>query len=253
MTDYAEERRYSLLPANRSRLEEGLDLGFARILEQIIPPFPELMTPAEAPADFLSYLATDRGVAEWDADADDDEKRSMVAMSWPTKRLAGTTAAIKSALKGMQLTADVLPWYKQKPKGTPYTFEVIAWVNQNRGGGRTIITDSLFPRLVTAIDAAKSERSGYSLKVGALFTGGWVAASGAQARSLDRRTLTPQAVQPDDAANDLVLANASEVRALHHHTADAVGVPIEAESPLTVANAAQARSVVRVTMEAVYL
>ena len=251
MTDYAEERRYSLLPANRSRLEEGLDLGFARLLEQIVPPFPELMTPAEAPVDFLSYLATDRGVEEWDTDASEEEKRSMVAMSWPTKRLAGTTAAIKSALKGMQLTADVLPWYRQKPRGAPYTFEVVAWVNQNRGDGRTIITDSLFPRLVTAIDAAKSERSGYTLKVGALFSGGWVAASAAQARSLERRTLVARAIQPDDAANGLVLANASEIRAVYHHTADAVGVPIEAESPIIVANAATARSVVRVTVEAV--
>jgi len=283
MSDYSEERNYSLLPANRSRLEEALDLGFAKFLDRIAPPFPELMNPAETPVDFLSYLAADRGVAEWDADAPEAEKRSMVAMSWPTKRLAGTTMAVKSALKGLQLTADIKPWYKQSPKGVPYTFAVVAWVNQNRGDGKTIISEALFPRLITAIDAAKSERSGYSLQVGALFTGGWVVANGAHALNLYRRTFDAQAVQPDTSANDLVLANAtdaraiyhhsldaqavqpdtsesvlafanaSEARAIHHHTADVVGVPIEVESPIITANAAQARSVLRVTMEAVSL
>lgn len=250
MSGYSEERNYSLLPANSSALERALDLGFARFLDRVVPPFPDLMNPAKAPVDFLSYLAADRGVAEWDSDAPEAEKRSMVAMSWPTKRLAGTAAAIRSALKGLQLTADISPWYKQKPKGAPYTFQVIAWVNQNRGDGGTIISDTLFPRLMTAIDAAKSERSGYSLKIGALFTGGWVATAAAQARSIDRRVLTAQAIQPDDAANALVIANASETRAIHHHFADAVGVPIEAESPFAVASAARALSVVRVTMEA---
>lgn len=283
MSGYSEERSYSLLPANSSALEVALDLGFARFLDRVIPPFPELMNPAETPVDFLSYLAAERGVAEWDADAPEAEKRSMVAMSWPTKRLAGTTKAIKSALKGLQLTADFTPWYKQSPKGAPYTFGIVAWVNQNRGDGKPIISETLFPRLITAIDAAKSERSGYSLKVGALFTSGWVAANGAHALNVYRRTFDAQAVQPDTFADDLVLANAgdlrvvyhgsldaqavqpdvfgsgfafvnaSESRAIHHHSADAVGVPLEAESPLSTANAAQARSVVRVTMEAVYL
>lgn len=283
MSEYSEERNYSLLPANSSPLEKALDLGFAKFLDRVVPPFPALMNPAESPVDFLSYLAAERGVAEWDADAPEAEKRSMVAMSWPTKRLAGTTKAIKSALKGLQLTADFTPWYKQTPKGEPYTFGIVAWVNQNRGDGKPIISETLFPRLITAIDAAKSERSSYALKVGALFTGGWAAANGAHAlqlyrRSLDaqpvqpdpfangvvlanatdsraiyRRSLDAQAVQPDGSENVLVFANASEVRAIHHHSADAVGVPIEAESPLAAANAAQARSVVRVTMEAVYL
>lgn len=251
MSEYSEGRQYSLLPANRSALEEGLDLGFARFLDRISLPFPELMNPAEAPVDFLSYLASDRGVAEWDSDAPEAEKRSMVGMAWPTKRQAGTTKAIKNALKGLQLTADITPWYKQTPRGTPYTFKLVAWINDNRNGAEVIISQSLFPRLIAAVDAAKNERTSYSMQVGALFTGGWVAASASQVRSLDRRSLDAVAVQPDDAANQIVMANACEVRSIYHHSADAVGVPIEAESPLTVANAVKARSVVRVTMEAV--
>lgn len=253
MTDYTAERQYSLLPVNRSALEEALDLGFGRFLDRMAPPFPELMNPAETPVDFLSYLAADRGVAEWDADAPEAEKRSMVAMSWPTKRQAGTTRAIKSALKGLQLTADVTPWYKQTPRGTPYTFTLVAWVNDNRNGADVIISQSLFPRLIAAIDAAKNERTSYTMQVGALFTGGWKVANASQIRSLDRRSLAAVAVQPDDAANEIGLANASEIRSVYHYSADAVGVPIEIESPLGVANATTMRSVVRVTMEAIYL
>ncbi len=61
------EPKPSLLPANSSPLEKALDLGFGRLLERIMPPFPALMNPLQTPSEFLPYLAADRGVSEWDA------------------------------------------------------------------------------------------------------------------------------------------------------------------------------------------
>lgn len=281
MSEYGEERSYSLLPANSSALEQALDLGFARFLDRVAPPFPDLMNPATTPVDFLSYLAAERGVAEWDTDAPEAEKRSMVAMSWPTKRLAGTTAAIKSALKGLQLTADISPWHKQVPKGEPYTFKIVVWVNSNRGKGQTILSESLYPQLHTAIGAAKSERSSYALQIGVLFTGGWRLANTSQAYLVHRRTVEAPPVPIDPSAQALQFANTAQAQALHRHTmetpavpippsaqalyvasvtqaravardyAETLPVPIHSEATLLTANAMQARIVVRGTMEAV--
>lgn len=57
------EPKPSLLPANSSPLEKALDLGFGRLLERIMPPFPALMNPLQTPSEFLPYLAADRGVS----------------------------------------------------------------------------------------------------------------------------------------------------------------------------------------------
>jgi len=43
------EPKASLLPANSSPLEKALDLGFGKLLDRVIPPFPALMEPAADP------------------------------------------------------------------------------------------------------------------------------------------------------------------------------------------------------------
>lgn len=96
-----EQIDHSLLPANSSALERALDLGFAKLVNRITPPFPSLMNPNETPTEFLPYLAADRGVAEWSANAAESEKRLTVGFSWPTKRQAGTRLALENAVRGL--------------------------------------------------------------------------------------------------------------------------------------------------------
>ncbi len=122
--------RPSLLPANSSPLERALDLGFARLLERIDPPFPELMNPATTPLAFLPYLAADRGVNEWSSAAPEAEKRLTVELAWPTTRQAGTRKALENAAKGLQLMPEVRAWYEQTPLGPPYSFSVRAFTEQ---------------------------------------------------------------------------------------------------------------------------
>lgn len=107
----------SLLPVNSSPLERALDLGVARLLERIAPPFPELMSPAETPVEFLPYLAADRGVGEWRSEAPEAEKRLTVELAWPTARQAGTRKALENAAKGLQLIPEVRAWYEQTLRG----------------------------------------------------------------------------------------------------------------------------------------
>jgi phage tail P2-like protein len=116
----------SVLPPNRSLLEAGLDLAFARLLERIDPPFPELMDAQRSPVAFLPYLAADRGVSEWDSAALESEKRATAANAWAIKRLAGTRKALALAVESMGLLPEVVAWHKESPAGSPYGIRVVA-------------------------------------------------------------------------------------------------------------------------------
>lgn len=126
MSDDLEAPRLSLLPANRSLLEAGLDLAFAKLLERIAPPFPALMDPLATPAEFLPYLAADRGVSEWEPTDAEADKRQTVASVWAIRRLGGTRKALELAVESMGLLPDVIAWHKETPDGSPYGLRVVA-------------------------------------------------------------------------------------------------------------------------------
>lgn len=151
--------RPSLLPANSSPLEKALDLGFARLLERIDPPFPELMNPAATPLAFLPYLAADRGVGEWSSSAPEAEKRLTVELAWPTARQAGTRKALENAAKGLQLMPEVRAWHEQTPPGPPYSFSVRAFTEQP-------YSEVIDARLDRRLADAKSERDTLTVSVG---------------------------------------------------------------------------------------
>ena len=145
------ESKASLLPANSSPLEKALDLGFGQLIERVTPPFPALMNPLQTPSEFLPYLAADRGVSEWDADASEAEKRLTVALSWQIQRQAGTPKALSHAVESLGFTPNISAWYQQRPLGVPYTFDVQAIIGRSWSSGD-------HNRLIRRINAAKSER-----------------------------------------------------------------------------------------------
>lgn len=153
------ERKPSLLPANSSPLEKALDQGFGQLLERITPPFPELMDPTQTPADFLPYLAADRGVNEWSSSAAEAEKRATVQLAWPTARQAGTRKALENAAKGLQLTPEVRAWYEQTPRGKPYSFSLRAY-------SELPYSEEIDERLDRRLADAKSERDIFTVTVG---------------------------------------------------------------------------------------
>lgn len=154
-----EAQALSLLPPNRSLLEAGLDLAFAKLLERIEPPFPALMDPAASPLDFLPYLAADRGVSEWQPTAPEAEKRATVGTAWEVKRLAGTRRALEQAVSSLQMRPDVTAWYEKTPAGTPYSFEVMAWAEQP-------FDEQTNARLDARLAAAMSERDVLTTRIG---------------------------------------------------------------------------------------
>lgn len=150
---------YTLLPSNSSIIERGLDLALGKLLDRIVPPFPDLMDPLKTPAEFLPYLAADRGVTEWDSAAPEAEKRLTVSLAWPTKRLAGTRKALENAVKGLQLTPEILAWYEQTPAGAPYSFRVRAFADAP-------YSEQINGRLDRRLAEAKSERDVLTVAIG---------------------------------------------------------------------------------------
>lgn len=156
MTD--EAPRNSVLPPNKSLLETGVDLAAAKVIERIVPPFPELMNPMATPVEFLPYLAADRGVTDWDPASPESERRLTTALAWGIKRQAGTRTALLQAVESMELEAKVVSWHEQRPRGVPYSFALEATVNRPWQPGD-------FPRLWRRVNDAKSERDNLELRL----------------------------------------------------------------------------------------
>lgn len=145
-----------LLPPNSSALERAVDLAFGTFIERVIPPFPELMDPQHTPADFLSYLAADRGVLGWSTQASTESKRATVLASWGTKRLAGTRWALSQALKTTGFTPRFAPWYEAG--APPYTLVIFATSEANQ-------TAEDYQNLGARLEEAKSERDDVVIRI----------------------------------------------------------------------------------------
>ncbi|KAF1028205.1 MAG: hypothetical protein GAK37_02272 [Pseudomonas sp.] len=153
------EQPQSLLPANSSPLEKALDVGFGRLLDRVVPPFPALMNPVQTPVEFLPYLAADRAVTEWNTHAPEAEKRLTVKLAWPTARQAGTHQALENAAQGLQLVPEVRAWYEQTPRGKPYSFSLRAY-------SQLPYSEEIDARLDRRLAEAKSERDIFSVTLG---------------------------------------------------------------------------------------
>ena len=237
-----------LLPHNSTQLERALatacDLG---IDPEIIR---GVADSARCPVNFLPWLAWAMSVEGWEAADTEEQQRALIRQSIPIHKHKGTVGAIRRVLKAVGVTADYREW-TQIPGAVPYSFELIAWANDNRPGEGVILSPQLFQRLRALIDATKNERSHYQLKLGARFDNAMGLANASQLRPLDRRTLDALPVQPDTLEQPLGLANASDVRCVIRQTAELQAVPGQVEQGFAVANAARTLIVVRATMEAV--
>jgi len=238
----------SLLPHNATLLERALErAGEFGIDPDIIR---GVADSARCPPNFLPWLGWALKVEGWEAAYTDEQRRALIHDAIPVHKTKGTVGAIRRVLKAVRVNAEFKEWH-QIPNAAPYTFQVTAWANDNRSGEGSIISPELGARLRALIDAAKNERSHYEFRLGARFDGGLVLGNAVQGRTLQRRTMEPAPVPIDPSAQTLQLANAANVLGVHRRSAEAQGVPINAESGLVAANAAQGYVVVRSTMEAV--
>lgn len=237
-----------LLPSNSTPLERATAAALTLGLDPSA--IRGIADSTRCPVDVLPWLAWAMSVEGWEAAETEEQQRALIRESIPVHKRKGTVGAIRRVLKAVGVTADYKEW-TQIPGAVPYTFELIAWANDNRPGEGTILSPQLFQRLRSLIDATKNERSHYTLKLGARFDNAMGLANAGQLRPLDRRTLDALPVQPDTLEQQVGLANASDVRCVIRQTADLQAVPGQVEQGFAVANAARTLIVVRATMEAV--
>lgn len=140
-----------LPPDSVSLLERGLEKAWALLLDRCEPPFPELLNPETTPAEFLPWLAADRGVSEWRSNDSEQRKRRAIELAWPIRRLAGTRAALRNAIESLGYEASVQAWYEQATPGAPYS-----WKLRSRTPAGFDQAD--FDRLEARIAEAKAER-----------------------------------------------------------------------------------------------
>jgi phage tail P2-like protein len=149
--------KFSVLPDNASLLERGIEFAFKRLLYEIENPYPDLLNPSLTPAKMLPYLANDRGVTEWDTNADEFEKRCTVQSIWPIRRLSGTAAAIRYAVESLGMSVDIMPWYKTG--ANPYTFYLNIYCDDVE------LTSELNTRLDARVSEAFAERDQFSINL----------------------------------------------------------------------------------------
>jgi phage tail P2-like protein len=237
-----------LLPHNSTRLERALatacDLG---VDPEIIR---GVADSARCPVDFLPWLAWAMSVQGWEAADTEAQQRALIRQSIPIHKTKGTVGAIRRVLKAVGVTADYKEW-TQIPGAVPYSFELIAWANDNRPGEGSILSPQLFQRIKALVDATKNERSHYTLLLGARFDNTLGVANATQGQVVVRGSQEPLLLQPDTGVQPLGVANAVDVCGVSRYSADLQGVPAATDQSLAMANAAQTLIVVRGTMEAV--
>lgn len=236
-----------LLPPNSTELERATATALALGLDPSA--IRGIADSARCPIDFLPWLAWAMSVEGWEAAETEEQQRALIRQSIPVHKHRGTVGAIRRVLKAVGVTADYKEW-TQIPGAVPYTFELVAWANNNRGGEGSIISPQLFERLRALVDATKNERSHYMLKLGARFDGGLRLANATQTRIVQHRTAEAKAMSLA-AEQSLTAASAFNTRCLVRNCAEMQGVPINAETGVVVANATRLRIVVRGTMEAI--
>ena len=90
----------TILPPNRGAFEEAADKAGAGAVDLPLH-VSALIRPADAPAEFLPWLAWGRSVDFWRADWPDEKKRSLIAEAARWHRIKGTQAALERGVEIM--------------------------------------------------------------------------------------------------------------------------------------------------------
>jgi len=205
-------------------------------------------------ADVLPCLADQfhvMGDEGWLLANTDERRRKLIKQSIEIHRHKGTVWAVKSVLEALAVSAEVTEWWQTVPRGAPYTFDLLAWVNDNLSDTSAVLSPETYQRLRRLVDMNKPVRSHFSFRVGARFDDALGAANASQVAAVGRWPADAVAVQPPPAANPIQVAGAADSQALGRWT----GVPAARQPPpaihlLRAASAARSLTVIRISMEA---
>lgn len=119
----------TLLPPNATPQERALEGAGARVSDVPIL-VREYSNPDLCPVQLLPWLASQFSVDAWKTDWTEDQKRRTIKESVSVHRKKGTVGAVTSALLAFGIGARVQEWFRQTPKGAPYTYKLLLEVSQ---------------------------------------------------------------------------------------------------------------------------
>ena len=186
----------------------------------------------------------------WYLASTDEQRRALIKRAIELHRYRGTRYALDEVLAIFGVTAELAEWWQQNPPATPYTFDLLLWVNDNLRPGRPVLSAELYEGLQRMVDTVKPVRSAYSFRVGTRFDQYATLANAAHTRAVLHRSADAGAVQPRAITQPLPLANAANLRAVTHRRAEAQPVAVMAGTTLSCACVFQARAIVHHTLEA---
>lgn len=236
-----------LLPPNRTPLESALADAMSLTADPGV--IRTLADSARCPAALLPWLAWAKSVDGWDEALTELDRRALIRQSFGIHQRKGTAGAVRRALGALGVSVEFKEWHDM-PGAAPYTFGLVAWINDNRAADDAVLTPQLYRRLQSIVDATRNERSHYRFSIGARFDQGFGMANAAHARALLRGRAEADAVQPRAITQALALANAANLRAVTHRSAEAQPVAIVAGTTLSCAGAFRARAIIHIAMEA---
>lgn len=206
----------NLLPPNSSPLERATASALAIDLNPAV--IKTLWNPEKCPASLLPWLAWAVSADGWELATTEQMQRDLIANSVQTHRIKGTAGAVKGALAALNINIDLVEWWQTQPKGTPHTFMLTAWANENRNGGAPLSAET-YQKIRALVDELKPVRSWYEFVTGSRFT------------------------QP------LNIASTSNLATLSQFETEIKTPPLEFMQPLAAANTSNLFTLTRVAME----
>ena len=172
----------SILPPNRTRLEETLERAVS-IVRPDLSPLPKLMNGETCPEHLLPWLAWALSVDVWDARWPVDLRRAAVSGAVSLHRQKGTRASVTRALAALGISVALSEWFEHG--GAPFTFRVVAKPEIDLIGDATIpfLSLELRHQVARILDQVKPVRAHVDLSFLIAFTGQLAANGHARTRA----------------------------------------------------------------------
>lgn len=141
-----------LLPHNASAFEQDLEEVTSRISDVAVP-VRDMWDWETCPVEVLPWLAWAFSVDQWQSNWDEEQQRAVVRDAIAVQKLKGTFGAVRAALAGIDIDAQVLEWHRSEVPGQPYTFRLLIDASSNAATMEGIL------QAIEIVDRMKSLRS----------------------------------------------------------------------------------------------
>lgn len=138
-----------ILPPNSTPLERNLATAGAEIEHCDTNVIVDVTRSADAPVEFLPYLAWEVSVDRWSEDWSAETKRKVIEESFFVHKRKGTIASLRRVVEPFGYLLQVREWWQEQPAGRRGTFRLDIGVNEFG------ITEDVYAELERLIDDAK--------------------------------------------------------------------------------------------------